>query len=655
MYLPLTNIISKIASGKSSDVQGSLRKRLILVLRMVFLQERLIQDKIYGFMHFWFLYGFLVLSVGHFELVLYGLTLFFEHFNMSPFLYENLSFFPTMAQFLYTLSQDVFAFFVVVISVYALYRRIVVQQKRLMPRSKDAETILWFIIVLYITFFLFTSLEICLREYIIYKTHNTWLWFYPISSLFSSILIKYVGFKKILYLNRIFFFLHYITFLGFACYVPRSKHMHLIFAGPNIFFSSVKDESIQKPRVIDFNNDENFGINTVTNFTWKELLNSFACTECGRCNDVCPAHMTNKPLKPKKIINDIKSSLLNNSTQLIKFSKGKEGIIDVDEIWACTTCGACAEVCPVLIDSVPSSIIEMRRHLVLTEANYYPKELNSAFKSLENQNNPWGLGNDKRIDWVGDLNVPLINNENKDKIDYLLFVGCSSSTDEKAIRSIKKFVNILNKAKISFAILGTKENCCGDPARRMGNEYLYEALVEKNISQFNKYDIKNVLTTCPHCYNQLKNEYKDFDISLNVRHHADFLLELIKNNNISIDKNVGKMNKITTTFHDPCYMGRYNKDYTSSRSILKNLSISITEMYLNKEKSFCCGAGGGKMFMDEHPLNRINKERINQAKVINAKSIVTSCPFCKTMLSDAAADENIEIYDIVDVIDKSIK
>jgi Fe-S oxidoreductase len=296
----------------------------------------------------------------------------------------------------------------------------------------------------------------------------------------------------------------------------------------------------------------------------------------------------------------------------------------------------------------------MRRHLVLTEANYYPKELNSAFKSLENQNNPWGLGNDKRVDWMQGLNVNIINDKNQDDIEYLLFVGCASSTDEKAIRTLKKFVTLLNKAKISFAILGTKENCCGDPARRMGNEYLYEILANKNISMFSKYNIKNILTTCPHCYNQIKNEYKDFKKSYNVKHHADFLLDLISQNKIQINNLSKKINHDITTFHDPCYIGRYNKDYMSSRNILKNLSISVKEMYLSKEKSFCCGAGGGKMFMDEHAEGRINQERINQAKIIHAKNIVTSCPFCKTMLSDASGDD-IVVQDIVDVLFDNIK
>jgi len=456
-------------------------------------------------------------------------------------------------------------------------------------------------------------------------------------------------------MNKVAYFVHLAIFLGFACYVPRSKHMHLIFAGPNIFFSDIEDSSIEKLSNIDFEKDETYGINSSSSFTWKDLLNSFACTECGRCNDVCPAHLTGKPLHPKMVLHDIKINLMSGKDTLINTTGNKiDGEVSIDEIWACTTCGACAEVCPVLIDSVPSSLIEMRRHLVLTEANFYPKELNSAFKAMENQNNPWGIGNDKRADWANDLNVPLLSEKNTD-IEYLLFVGCASSTDEKAIKSLKKFVQILNNAGISFAILGVKENCCGDPARRMGNEYLYEVLVQKNMDNFKKLNVKNILTTCPHCYNQLKNEYKSFGGNFNVKHHAEFILELIKSNKISLNDSKSDLKSSVHTFHDPCYMGRYNRDYTSSRSILKSLSIDISEMALNKEKSFCCGAGGGRMFMEEDASSRVNKERIRQAKNVNANTIVTSCPFCKTMLADGLTDETIDIKDVVDLVSENIK
>jgi Fe-S oxidoreductase len=655
IYQPLSNIIRKIQSGSSFDVKTSMTHRIMLVVRMIFLQERLLQDKVYGLMHLCFLYGFFVLSIGHVELLFYGLTVFLEDYNYVPFLYMNISFVPTSAIHMYNISQDFFAFMIVIVSFYALYRRIILQYDRLMPRSKDAEVVLWFIITLYMSFFLFVSSELCLVEYELLKKESVWLWMYPVSSLLTPLLINNLSHMSILYLNKLFFFLHLIIFLGFACYVPRSKHMHLIFAWPNIFVSNIIKEPIQKLKRINFEEDEEFGVNNVKQFSWKELLNSFACTECGRCNEVCPAHLTQKPLKPKKVVNDIKLNLYNDNDKVIQVSEdGNIGEISTDEIWACTTCGACAEVCPVLIDSVPSTLIDMRRYLVLTEANYYPKELNPAFRAMENQNNPWGIGNDKRADWAEDLDVKIFDKNTKD-IEYLLFVGCASSTDEKAIKSLKKFILLLNNANISFAILGTKENCCGDPARRMGNEYLYEALVEKNIEQFNKYNIKKILTTCPHCYNQLKNEYRDFKTDYTVRHHAEFILELIRDNKIKIKNNNTDLSKSISTFHDPCYMGRYNRDYTSSRNILQHLSINISEMPLNKEKSFCCGAGGGRMFMEEHNSNRINKERINQAKSVNAVNIVAACPFCKTMLTDGIDTDDMHVIDIAEVVADNLK
>jgi Fe-S oxidoreductase len=658
IYIPLNNIIKHISSGANFQVIGSVTSRLKLVVRMVFLQEKLLQDKVYGFMHFWFLYGFIILGIGHMELAFCGITAFFENYDCTPLLYSNITLMPTGLLRMYEISQDFFALFVFIISIYALYRRIILQQARLMPRSMDAEIILWFIIFLYITFFLYTSFELAFNQYVLFQTDTSWLWFYPISSYLGHAVANLFSIKAIFYMNKIFFLSHLIIFIGFACYVPTSKHMHLIFAGPNIYFSNIDNSYIKTLNNIDFEDEEaEYGINNAKKFSWKDLLNSFACTECGRCNEVCPAHITDKPLKPKKILHDIKESLVNNDEFLINVSKDTSLCgIDTDEIWACTTCGACAEVCPVLIDSVPSSIIEMRRHLVLMEADYYPKELNSVFRSMENQSNPWGVGTDKRADWIDGVDVETINDSNKDEIDYLLFVGCASSTDEKAIKILKKFIHILNNAKISFAILGTKENCCGDPARRMGNEYVYELLAEKNITQFNKYNVKNIITTCPHCYNQLKNEYKSYDVSYNVRHHADFILELIKENKLKLNKNKNIINNMVSTFHDPCYMGRYNQDYDSSRTILKSLDIEVTEMPLHKEKSFCCGAGGGRMFMEEDNSSRINVERINQVKSINATNVITACPFCKTMLTDGKGDsEDIHINDIAEVIYENIK
>jgi len=653
MYQPIAIIIKKINSGTSYKPTSTLYERSLLVIRMVFLQEKLLQDKLYGFMHFWFLYGFIVLSIGHLELIITGCTKFLENYNYSALTYAGMSMISTSLLYGYNLSQDIFAFFVTLVSIYALYRRLTLKEKRLIPRSKDAEIILWFILSLYISFFAFTALELSLTEYTLYQTSYCWFWFYPFSSLLSVLLANVLNLNTLIWLTTAFYFIHLCIFLCFACYVPRSKHMHLIFAGPNIFLSNVNVGSIQPPRNINFETDETYGINNVRLFSWKDLLNSFACTECGRCNDVCPAHMTDKPLKPKKIINDIKHNLMSNSESIIKTSDST-GSIDIEELWACTTCGACAEVCPVLIDSVPSSIIEMRRHLVLTEASHYPKELNVAFKSMENQSNPWGIGQDKRIDWCKDLDINILAHDKSPSIKYLLFVGCASSTDEKAIKSLKKFIIILKLAKIEFAILGTNESCCGDPARRMGNEYLYEMLVEKNINQFKKFDVKNILTTCPHCYNQLRNEYQKFNVQYNVFHHSEFILSLIKSNKIHIKADNNILKKDITTFHDPCYLGRYNKDFTSGRDILKKMSVNVTEMSLNKERSFCCGAGGGKMFMEENIGSRINATRIQQAKKVHAHNIITSCPFCKTMLADAISDDMV-IKDIVDVTADYIK
>lgn len=639
-FSSLRHIVVMIRSGTPEALTHTWKDRVHTTLINVFGQKKVLEDKKYGFMHFWYLYGFLVLGIGHLELVLFGLTRFLEVFNLQPFLYRH--FLPESLTHFYEFSQDFMAFGVILVVSIALYRRMTGQTKRLMPRSADAETILWLIGALYISFFLFVGSETYLRMESGEISYG-WHWYLPISSL-VGLLIKGP-------INPIAYWLHLGVFLGFAMYIPRSKHMHLLAAGPNIYFRHFG--AVAKPAIIDFEKSEEFGVHKVSGLSWKAILDTFACTECGRCDAVCPANLTQKPLKPKKILHDLKMNIRGGEkVELINRTPAEyttDSKIHLDELWACTTCAACVEVCPVLIDSVPTDLIQMRRNLVMMEAKDYPKELNSALKGMEVQANPWGVSQDKRLDWTVQLEVPILADQ---EVEYLFWVGCAGATDDRAKKIQQALVRILKAAKVDFAILGCEEKCTGDPARRMGNEYVYDTLAKENIGLLQKKKFKKIFATCPHCFNQLKNEYKDLGADFTVQHHTELINELLKDKKIPLDSK--KQITETITFHDPCYLGRYNSQYDAPRESLIAIGAKTVEMSFSKQKSFCCGAGGGRMFMEEKIGKRINHERTDQAIATGAKIIATGCPFCMTMMSDGvkdrAAEEQIKVKDIAEII-----
>lgn len=688
-FSALFRIVAAVNMGTAEPYDRRLPDRVASVIEMVFGQKKVLEDRSYGFMHFWYLYGFMILGIGHLELVLFGLTRFLTDYGYQPFLYRNLL--PAGLIEIYEFSQDFMAFGVVIMVSIALYRRISGKVPRLMPRSADAEIILWLIGSLYVTFFIFVGSETYLRMQS-GELSTAWQWFLPISSLIALV-ISGISAGFIAVTNEVGFWMHLGVFLGFACYIPRSKHLHLLAAAPNIYFRHF--DAVAKPRKIDFENTEKFGTERAQDLSWKSILDTFACTECGRCDAVCPAALTQKPLRPKKVLHDIKVNLrYKNWEQLNQYrdtfgralpgkaeeeaaseqnvpliarekvaadhilANGKyeiDGQVHLDEIWACTTCAACVEVCPVLIDSVPTSLMEMRRQMVLMEAQDYPKELNAAFRGMENQGNPWGVGQDKRLDWANSMDVPLLDDADH-TVEYLFWVGCAGATDDRAKKIQQALVRILKKSGVDFAILGCDEKCTGDPARRMGNEYIYNQLATENVEMLQQKSskFKKIFATCPHCFNQLKNEYQDFGGHFTVQHHTELLSELLKDKRIPLaDKAVIEE---TITFHDPCYLGRYNQQYDAPREALASLpGVSMVEMSMNKQKSFCCGAGGGRMFMEEHIGKRINLERTDQAVATGAGTIATGCPFCMTMMSDGVKDrsqeDNVRVKDIAEIID----
>jgi Fe-S oxidoreductase len=401
---------------------------------------------------------------------------------------------------------------------------------------------------------------------------------------------------------------------------------------------------------------ETFGLGNVAELNWKNVLDLYACTECGRCEEQCPADMTGKPLSPARVIHDLKLDLFDHSAKLLggefesvaPLLRDGSPITD-DVLWSCTTCRACEDICPVNIQHL-DILLEARKHQVLMESNF-PSEMQETFNSLENQSNPWGFSSDTRGDWCQDLDVPLMTDHPEAEVLY--YVGCAGSFDDRGIQISRAIVNVLKKADVDFAILGAEERCNGDMARRAGNEYLAQMMIQEQVDVFNQYKPKKILTGCPHCFNVFKNEYGQFGAGYNVVHHSEFFLELTKQNKL---KSKGaKLEKLT--FHDSCYLGRWNGLIEAPRELLRLLGLSRNpvEMKRTKTKGLCCGAGGGRMFMEENLGKRINIERAQEVMDSGATEVTAFCPYCITMLRDGIADlnGNVAVRDIAEIIDEN--
>jgi Fe-S oxidoreductase len=621
-------------------------------------QKRLKEDAAAGLLHGVFLYGFLVLGLGHLEVLLEGLTAFLRASGGRPFLYERVL--PSGLNALYHLSQDVLAAAVLVAAAIALVRRFTGNPPRLLPRSKDGERVLWFILALYATFFVLVGATVLLKQ----RAGADPSPFQPFSSLvaraFSSLPTPSVEGVR-----AAGWWAHVLVFLGFAAYLPTTKHMHLVFAWPNVWL--FRRQRYGLPPRIDFEKTEKFGIDRVQELPWKSLLDSYACTECGRCNAVCPAHATGKPLMPMKVLHDLKVNLRDrNGADILRYrdargrplpGKAEEeaafeprtplvsklaivnGQVHVDELWACTTCAACVEACPVLIDSVPGTLIGLRQGLVMMESEF-PSEAISAFKGLEVQGNPWGVGQDRRMEWAEGLDVPVMAELGGREVEYLLWVGCAGSTDPRARKTNQALVRILKAANVDFATLGPEEKCTGDPARRLGNEYLFAQLAQENVETLKQYRFRKILVTCPHCLNSLGKDYREFGTSYTVVHHSQLLAELLAAGRVPLD--LAKAEDGLVTFHDPCYLARYNDTVEPPREILACLGAKAVEMERSGKGGFCCGAGGGRVLLEETIGKRVNVERTEQALATGARTVAVGCPFCMTMMTDGTKAKDVE-------------
>ncbi len=651
--------------GGKEDRFDRIPERLKGVLVFVFGQRRVVRERS-GWGHFVIFWGFLLITLGTVEGFIRGVWPGFSYRTLLDPVYLGFLYLPL------SLAIDLVSFGVLVALCVALYRRYV--QKPLRLESDDAHAkvdatiIIGLIFVLIIFMFLMRGAEINTARYQGELEIGSTAWA-PISAFVARFFLGgpittdvQLGQQEVFY--AFFWWIHNIIILAFLIYIPFSKHLHLLGAIPNVFFRSFKPRGELVKMDLEDETVESYGISKIEEYTWKQLLDEWACTECGRCQENCPAFLTDKKLSPSRVIHHLKLHLKEKGEILIagkpeealddqqKAVLAKQLIGDVvteEEIWDCTTCAACMENCPVFIEHIPK-LVDLRRYLVLTESRF-PSEVQAVFRNMETNYNPWSMGYASRGDWAKDLGVKTFAEVGE--ADVLFWVGCAGSFDDRAKQISQAVVKILNAAGVSFAILGEEEMCCGDSARRIGNEYLAQTLMQGNVDVMANYKFKKILVTCPHGYNTLKNEYPQFGGNYEVVHHTEFLLDLLRAGKLSLPKGLNGNGLIT--YHDSCYLGRYNEIYEQPRELLKAIpGAKLVEMDRIRHKSFCCGAGGGRMWMEETVGVRINEKRSEGAIQTGAKTIGVACPFCLTMFEDGmkakGEEENIQVADIAELI-----
>jgi Fe-S oxidoreductase len=591
---------------------------------------------------------------------------------------------------LYAFVKDVFSVAVILGACAFVYYRVVNVQKR-MTLSGEGLVILGIIITMMVADILYNGARLTLEaqrdgepvHFVAYEPAGS-----ALAGVFGSMGL---GLSALTVLQSVGFWLHASLPLIFMNILPYSKHFHIITAIPNVFTRNREPNKL--PTTLDLEGkverEEPIGFAKITDLSWKDVLDLYTCTECGRCSDNCPAYTTDKKLSPKHVTLALRDHLYACEPSLIYKGTSSQpsaaelgemqrhemhhgdppkdayfvpnqvvdlipNVLDPEVIWACTTCRACEEQCPVMISYV-DKFIQMRRNLVMMK-NEFPSELQKPFNGIETNGNPWNMSAMDRANWAEGLDVPMMA-DNKD-VDVLYWVGCAASYDDRAKKIARATVGLLRHAGIKFAILGTEECCTGDPARRAGNEFLFQMIAQQNVETLKGYEVekKKILTTCPHCLNTLLNEYKDFGGSYEVVHHSTYLNDLVAAGKL-VPKNAHEGGVV---FHDSCYLGRYNGVYDAPRELLQSVpGVKLQEVsYWNKNKGLCCGAGGAQMFMEEQNDKRVNVKRTLQLVDTGAKTIASSCPFCMTMLTDGLKaqekEESIRQLDIAEILAASV-
>lgn len=634
-------LLRYIAWGKGKPEFDYITERLRMFMTYVIGQARVIREA-GGVVHLFIFWGFLILQL---ETMEYMVRAFFFDFHFREIIGQSLY------NVLLCL-QDVFGAIVLLCVIVAAIRRFVVKPQHVVV-SSDAAVILTLIGLLMVTKFIANGVEIMNVKQPFLGHDPEWT---PVA-LFTGRLLESAGIARE-WVYHAAYWMHLGIVAFFANYIPRGKHLHLIGAMPNIFFIKREPAGALAPLDMEDETAESWGVGQVEDLSWKQLLDTYACTECGRCEHYCPAYNTGKSLNPMMIIHKVKDELKAKGDAYFKKKEDVSewplmtgGVISAEELWACTTCGACVANCPVFIEHV-DTIVDMRRYLALTEASF-PPEVGRTFRNMESNFNPWGLSSSYRADWADGLDVPMMS-ELDQKPEYLFWVGCAGSFDDRQKKVTQAFTKILKAAGVSFAILGSEEGCTGDPARRLGNEYLYWMLASSTIETLNAYDVTKIVTTCPHCYHTIQKEYPQLGGNYEVLHHSDLIQDLLKTGRLELKP--AALTKVT--YHDSCYIGRWRDSYDGPREILKAVpGIEVQEMALNKRQSFCCGAGGGRMWMEEHEGKRVNIERTDQALATDPDAIAVACPFCMTMFDDGLKNrgaEGVKLKDLAEIVAENL-
>ena len=654
-------------------------KRIKVMLTVAFGQTKIFRRPVIGLFHAFVFWGFCVIIFGSIEMVIDGLTGTDRVLQFLGPVYKII-----MA------SGDIFALLVAISIIIFLSRRLFFHIKRFEGIEMKKISHIDANIALSIILLLMISLLTMNTGYIEYKAlaGESAVGLFPVSTAIAGLFTGGQT-ESFRFMYEASWWTHILLIFLFANILPYSKHFHVFMSVPNVFLSRLDPlgklpnmDSITREvkMMLDPNTAfagagadapiERFGVKDAEDASWKNYFDSLACTECGRCTSVCPANITGKKLSPRKVMMDLRARMNEKGPLMVK--NGREfndnrsllrDYISEEELWACTTCNACAKECPININH-PTLIVDMRRYLVMEEASA-PGELKAMFSNIENNGAPWQYSAEDRLNWAKDMEtreieIPVMAElfAKGEKPEYLFWVGCAGAFDDRYKKVVRAFAKILTHLNVSFAVLGKEETCNGDPARRAGNEMLYQMQALQLIEIFRIYDVKKIITICPHCFNVFKNEYPDMGGNYEVINYLQFLNRNIEDGKLKIDP--ASLNNISITYHDPCYLGRANDIYEEPRNILKRMTGNVVEMHRSKSFALCCGAGGAQMFKEaEKGSKEVFIERTEDALQTEAKVIATACPFCMTMLTDGLKyknkEEEIRNLDIAELIAQSIE